>query len=109
MKQTANAYIGFKLVTNRSLKREFLDEMNPFVYRTEFTGLVQPFALEIKTGRPPFLIATMLRIHFMQQFFGLLNTCHRQYQVDRPGLAAQSRYCCQLARHHTIRIFFVER
>jgi IS5 family transposase len=38
---------------------------------TELTGLIQPFSAANKTGRPTFSIATMLRIHFMQQWFGL--------------------------------------
>ena len=33
--------------------------------------MIQPFAPASKTGCPPFSIATMLRIHFMQQWFGL--------------------------------------
>jgi IS5 family transposase len=45
--------------------------MNLFVPWTELTGLIQPFAPASKTGRPSFPIATMLRIHFMQQWFGL--------------------------------------
>jgi IS5 family transposase len=45
--------------------------MNLVVPWTELTGLIQPFAPASKTGRPPFPIATMLRIHFMQQWFGL--------------------------------------
>jgi IS5 family transposase len=30
-------------------------------------GLVSPHAPVAKTGRPPFPVETMLRIHFMQQ------------------------------------------
>ena len=71
MKQTTFASTGFELVTKRTRKREFLDEMNLVVPWTELTGLIQPFAPASKTGRPPFPIATMLRIHFMQQWFGL--------------------------------------
>ena len=37
---------------------------------TDLTGLIQPFALPSKTGRPPFPTATMLRILFIQQWFG---------------------------------------
>jgi IS5 family transposase len=61
---------GSLRVTKRTRKREFLDEMNLVVPWTELTGLIQPFAPVSKTGRPPFPIATMLRIHFMQQWFG---------------------------------------
>ena len=71
MKQTTFASTGFELVTKRTRKREFLEEMNLVVPWTELTGLIQPFTPASKTGRPPFPIATMLRIHFMQQWFGL--------------------------------------
>ena len=71
MKQTTFASTGFELITKRTRKREFLDEMNLVVPWMELTGLIQTFAPASKTGRPPFHIATMLRIHFMQQWFGL--------------------------------------
>jgi IS5 family transposase len=64
MKQTTFASTGFELVTKRTRKREFLEEMNLVVPWTELTGLIQPFAPASKTGRPPFPIATMLCIHF---------------------------------------------
>jgi len=37
----------------------------------ELLALIEPHAPQGKTGRPPFPIPTMLRIHFMQQWFGL--------------------------------------
>jgi IS5 family transposase len=71
MKQTTFASTGFELVTKRTRKREFLEEMNLVVPWKELTGLIKPFAPASKTGRPPFPIATMLRVHLMQQWFGL--------------------------------------
>ena len=71
MKQTTFASTGFESVTKSTSKREFLEEMNLVVPWTELTGLIQPFAPASKTGPPPFAVPTMLRIHFMQQWFGL--------------------------------------
>jgi IS5 family transposase len=73
MKQVtfATATSGFELVTKRTRKREFLEEMNLVVPWTELLALIEPFAPLGKTGRPPFASSTMLRIHFMQQWFGL--------------------------------------
>ena len=71
MKQITLAASGFELVTKRTRKREFLDEMNLVVPWSELVGLIQPHAPTGKTGRPPFAVLTMLRIHFMQQWFGL--------------------------------------
>ena len=59
------------MVTKRTRKREFLEEMNLVVPWTELVTLIQSHAPVSKTGRPPFPVSTMLRIHFMQQWFGL--------------------------------------
>jgi transposase, IS5 family len=48
-----------------------LDEMSLVVPWTELLSLIAPHAPRAKTGRPPFELATMLRIHCMQQWFGL--------------------------------------
>ena len=74
MKQISLATIGFELVTKRTRKRVFLDEMNLVVPWTELVGLIDPFASSgttAKGGRPAFAVETMLRIHFLQQWFGL--------------------------------------
>jgi IS5 family transposase len=74
MKQSTLATAGFGLVTKRTRKRVFLDEMNLVVPWTELVGLIQAFAAKAtgaKGGRPPFPVETMLRIHFLQQWFGL--------------------------------------
>jgi IS5 family transposase len=34
-------------------------------------AIVQPHSPQAKTGRPAFAIETMLRIHYLQQWFGL--------------------------------------
>jgi len=44
MKQTTFASTGFELVTKRTRKCEFLDEINLVVPWTKLTGLIQPFA-----------------------------------------------------------------
>lgn len=45
--------------------------MNLVVPWTELLSLIAQYAPRAKTGRPPFELATMLRIHFLQQWFGL--------------------------------------
>jgi IS5 family transposase len=73
MKKISLATTGFELVTKRTRKRVFLDEMNLVVPWTELVGLIQSFASSAgsKGGRPAFAMETMLRIHFLQQWFGL--------------------------------------
>jgi len=70
MKQMSLATTGFELVTKRTRKREFLDEMNLVIPWRELVGLVTPHAPAGKSGRPPFDTEVMLRIHLLQQFFG---------------------------------------
>jgi len=47
MKQISLAATGFGLVTKRTRKRIFLDEMNLVVPWTELVGLIQPFGRKI--------------------------------------------------------------
>lgn len=68
MKQITLATDGFGLVTKRTRKRVFLDEMNLVVPWTELVSLIQPFVAKTTGSRgrhPPFPVETMLRIHFL--------------------------------------------
>jgi IS5 family transposase len=91
MKQQSLAIAGFELSTKRTRKREFLDEMNLVVPWADLVSLVQPHAPAGKTGRPPFAVETMLRIHFMQQWFGLSDPAMEEALHDVP-------LYCQFAR-----------
>src|ERR1700712_1427845 len=57
--------LGLNLSTKRTRKREFLDEMTRVVPWQKLIALIEPHYPKGKTGRPPFPIETMLRIHFM--------------------------------------------
>ena len=72
-KQISLTTTGFELATKRTRKRIFLDEMNLVVPWSELVNLIQPFApvAGSQGGRPAFAVETMLRIHFLQQWFGL--------------------------------------
>ena len=76
MKQISLATTGFELVTKRTRKREFLDEMNLVVPWSQLLALIAPHAPAGKTGRPPFATEVMLRIHLLQQFFEKGNQWH---------------------------------
>ena len=58
---------AFELITKRTRKREFLDEMNLVIPRTELVALIEPHAPSGKTGRQPFAVVTVPRIYFLQQ------------------------------------------
>jgi transposase, IS5 family len=73
MKQISLATTGYELITKRTRKRVFLEEMELVTPWRELVGLIQPHVPDAsaKGGRPAFRIETMLRIHFLQQWFGL--------------------------------------
>jgi IS5 family transposase len=48
-----------------------LAEVNSVVPWAALVSLIEPHAPSGKTGRPSFAVLTLLRIHFMQQWFGL--------------------------------------
>ncbi|MBK8768321.1 MAG: IS5 family transposase [Burkholderiaceae bacterium] len=78
------ADLGLNLSTKRTRKREFLDEMNRVVPWAALVGLVTPHAPAGRRGRPPFPVETMLRIHFMQQWFGLSDPAMEEALFDVP-------------------------
>ena len=76
--------LGLNLSTRRTRKREFLDEMTRVVPWRKLIGLIEPHYPKGKTGRPPFPIATMLRIHFLQQWFSLSDPAMEKALHDIP-------------------------
>ena len=78
------ANLGLELTTKKTRKREFLEEMDRVVPWGELVALIEPYSPRAKTGRPPFAIQTMLRIHFMQQWFGLSDPAMEEALFDVP-------------------------
>ena len=76
--------LGLDLSTKRTRKREFLDEMRRVVPWSRLIALIEPHYPKGKTGRPPFPIATMLQIHFIQQWFGLSDPAMEEALYDVP-------------------------
>ena len=76
--------LDLDLSTKRTRKREFLDEMRRVVPWSQLIALIEPHYPKGKTGRPPFPVATMLQIHFMQQWFGLSDPAMEEALYDVP-------------------------
>jgi len=76
--------LGLNLSTKRTRKREFLDEMDRVVPWAQLIALIEPHYPKGKTGRPPMGIATMLRVHFLQQWFGLSDPAMEEALHDVP-------------------------
>jgi len=86
MKQMSLGSTGFERKTKRTRKRAFLDEMNRVVPWAELVALIAPFApaRSAKGGRPPFAVETLLRIHFLQQWFNLSDPAMEEALYDTP-------------------------
>jgi len=76
------------LVLNLSLKktrkREFLEQMERVVPWAALVELITPYYPEGHTGRPPFALETMLRVHFLQQWFSLSDPAMEESFFDVP-------------------------
>ncbi|WP_099046140.1 IS5 family transposase [Paracidovorax avenae] len=76
--------LGLGMTAKRTRRREFLDEMEKVVPWAELVALVSPYLPEGRRGRPPFPCETMLRIHFMQQWFALSDPAMEEALHDMP-------------------------
>ena len=78
------ASLGLNLSTKKTRKREFLEEMERVVPWKVLVEIIEPHWPKSKTGRPPFAIEAMLRIHYMQQWFGLSDPAMEEALHDVP-------------------------
>jgi IS5 family transposase len=76
--------LGLNLSTKKTRKREFLEEMERVVPWSVLLKIVAPHYPKARTGRPPFGIETMLRIHYLQQWFGLSDPAMEEALHDVP-------------------------
>lgn len=78
------ATLGLNLSVKRTRKRQFLDEMERVVPWQALVELIKLYAPQGKRGRRPFAVQTMLRIYFMQQWFGLSDPAMKEALHDVP-------------------------
>ena len=76
--------LDLSLSTKRTRKREFLAQMEQVVPLDDLVDLVSPYAPQRKTGRPPFDVLIMLRIHFMPQWLTLIDPAMEEALHDVP-------------------------
>ena len=76
--------LGLNLSTKRTSKREFLDGMERVAPWSVLVQFVEPHYPRAETGRPPFGIETMLRIHYLQQWFALSDPAMEEALHDMP-------------------------
>jgi len=79
------ADLGLNLSAKRTRKGEFLEQMDRVVPWSALVGLIEPvYGKKNGVGRPPFALASMLRIHFLQQWFALSNPAMEEALFDVP-------------------------
>ena len=81
MKQST---LNLDLNLKRTRKREFLEQMEHVVPWAALVKLIAPHYPKGTNGRPPFPLETMLRIHFMQQWFSLSDPGMEEAFFDVP-------------------------
>jgi len=81
MKQAA---LNLNLSVKKTRKQVFLEQMDQVVPWATLVELIAPYYPEGRTGRPPFSLLTMLRIHFMQQWFTLSDPAMEEAFFDTP-------------------------
>ena len=81
MKQTT---LNLDLSLKKTRKREFLEQMEHVVPWAALVKLIAPHYPKGTNGRPPFPLETMLRIHFMQQWFSLSDPGMEEAFFDVP-------------------------
>jgi len=88
-KQLSLAETGFLPKASKPTRKEiFLSEMERVVPWSRLESLIEPhyFVKGTKGGRPATPLATMLRIHFMQQWFGYSDPAMEEALHDIPVL-----------------------
>lgn len=78
------ARLKLHLNVKKTRKQVFLEQMQEEVPWAALVELIAPYYPEGKTGRPPFCLQTMLRIHFMQQWFTLSGPAMEEAFFDMP-------------------------
>ena len=101
MKQAA---LALNLSMKKTRKREFLEQMERVVPWAALVALIAPYYPEGRTGRPPFALETMLRTHFLQQWFSLSDPAMEEAFFDVPLYRefAQLDECGRLPDESTI-------
>ena len=78
------ATLPLDLKLKKTRKQVFLEQMEQVVPWADLIALIAPYYPEGKNGRPPFPLMTMLRTHFMQQWFTLSDPAMEEAFFDAP-------------------------
>ena len=79
MKQSS---LDLSLSVKKTHKREFPGEMDAVVPWAALVQLIAPYYPEGRNGRAPFALETMLRVHFLQQWFTVKGTAGHVHDIN---------------------------
>jgi IS5 family transposase len=71
MNQLSFSDVEFVAKRKQTRREKFLSMMNQVIPWARLMALIEPVYPKGKGGRPPYALQTMLRTHFMQQWFSL--------------------------------------
>lgn len=87
MKQLSLAETGFLPKADKKIRKSvFLAEKETVVPWLRLEALIVPYYPKRGNGRPPMPLGTMLRNHFMQQWFGCTDPAMKEALHDVPLL-----------------------
>ncbi len=84
MKQQSFSDNLFSKQPKTTKRQQFLSEMERVVPWSLLCGVIEPYYPKAGRGRPPVVLETMLRIHFMQQWFALSDPAMEEALHDMP-------------------------
>ena len=86
MSQLSFSDVEFGAKRKQTRRDKFLAEMSKVVPWARLTALIEPVYPKGKGGRPPYALETMLRIHFMQQWFALSDPAMEEALYDMQSM-----------------------
>lgn len=86
MKQMSFAASEYVKKPKQTRKEKFLQEMESVVPWSRLQSVIEPHYPKAGNGRRPYELSTMLRIHFMQQWFGYSDAAMEEALHDVPLL-----------------------
>lgn len=86
MKQGSFSEVGFVQRKKPTRREAFLDDMQAVVPWGRFETVIAPYYPVAGNGRPPYPLSVMLRVHFMQQWFGYADPAMEEALWEMPVL-----------------------
>jgi IS5 family transposase len=81
-KQMTLSALTDELAQARTRKKEFLEQMERIIPWSEWKGIIKPHYYKGERGNKPYELATMLRIHLLQELYDLADMAVMNEVID---------------------------